>query len=62
MSTTLRLRERLASEQILVLRGAADAMTARLVEDAGFDAVYVTGAGFANASFGQADVGLVTMS
>jgi 2-methylisocitrate lyase-like PEP mutase family enzyme len=62
MTTTLRLRERLASEQILVLPGAADAMTARLVEAAGFDAVYVTGAGFANASFGQADVGLVTMS
>jgi methylisocitrate lyase len=62
MSATRRLRDRLASEQILVLPGAADAMTARLVEDAGFDAVYATGAGFANASFGQPDVGLVTMS
>lgn len=62
MSTKRQLRQRLASERILVLPGVADAMTARLAENAGFEAVYVTGAGFANASFGQPDVGLVTMS
>ena len=62
MSTKSQLRRRLAEERILVLPGVADAMTARLAEDAGFEAVYVTGAGFANASFGQPDVGLVTMS
>ncbi|MBM9460340.1 isocitrate lyase/phosphoenolpyruvate mutase family protein [Nocardioides sp. zg-536] len=62
MSTKSQLRSRLAQERIVVLPGVADAMTARLAEDAGFEAVYVTGAGFANASFGQPDVGLVTMS
>lgn len=62
MTTKRQLRQRLGADRILVLPGAADAMTARLVEEAGFEAVYVTGAGFANASFGQPDVGLVTMS
>lgn len=57
------LRNRLANDpSILVVPGAADAITARVVEECGFDAVYVTGAGFANASFGRPDVGLVTAS
>lgn len=42
--------------------GAADAITGRLIEEAGFDAVYATGAGFANASFAWPDLGLVTAS
>lgn len=46
----------------LVLPGAADAMTARLAERAGFDAVYVTGAGIANVVLGVPDVGLTTLS
>lgn len=54
-----RLRELLASDEILVLPGAADAMTARLIEQVGFESVYATGAGFANASFGLPDIGLV---
>jgi 2-methylisocitrate lyase-like PEP mutase family enzyme len=45
-----------------VLPGAADALTARLVEQAGFDAVYVTGAGIANVVLGVPDVGLTTLS
>lgn len=44
----------------LVLPGAFDALSARLIEAAGFDAIYVTGAGFANASLGVPDIGLVT--
>src|SRR5690606_1207680 len=48
--------------QILVLPGVADAITARVVEQIGFDAVYLTGAGFANAAFGRPDVGLVTLT
>jgi methylisocitrate lyase len=56
------LRERLAQPGILVVPGAADAMTARVIEECGFDAVYVTGAGIANASFGFPDVGLLTMN
>ena len=44
----------------LVLPGAYDALSARLVEAAGFDAVYLTGAGYANAGLGVPDIGLVT--
>lgn len=62
MTPAKRLRARLAEDEILVLPGTPDAMTARIIEESGFDAVYVTGAGFANASFGSPDVGLVTLS
>ncbi|GAA2117909.1 isocitrate lyase/PEP mutase family protein [Actinomadura napierensis] len=46
----------------LVLPGATDALGARLVEDAGFGAVYATGAGLANAGFGLPDIGLVSQT
>lgn len=62
MTPSARLRARLAENEILVLPGTPDAITARIIEESGFDAVYVTGAGFANASFGSPDVGLVTLS
>jgi 2,3-dimethylmalate lyase len=62
VSRAERLRLRLAEEEIVVLPGASDAITARIIEQSGFEAVYVTGAGFANASFGGPDVGLVTLS
>ncbi|MGH3741330.1 MAG: isocitrate lyase/PEP mutase family protein [Micromonosporaceae bacterium] len=61
-SAARRLRERLADPSILVLPGVADAITARVVQQCGFDAAYVTGAGFSNASLGMPDVGLVTLS
>lgn len=51
-----------AKGEALVLPGAYDALTARLVQAAGFEAVYVTGAGFANSSLGVPDIGLVTAS
>lgn len=46
----------------MIVPGAADALTARVIEEAGFDAVYATGAGIANASFGIPDLGLTTMT
>ena len=57
-----RLRERLDAERPLVLPGVADALTARLAGRAGFTALYVTGAGLANAQLGRPDVGLVTLT
>lgn len=45
----------------LVLPGATDALGVRLVEQAGFAAVYATGAGLANAGFGIPDIGLVSL-
>jgi len=62
VSTAAALRARLAEPRILVVPGAADALTARIIEQAGFEAVYATGAGFANAALGVPDVGLPSMS
>ena len=45
----------------LVLPGVSDALGARLVDAAGFPAAYATGAGIANAQFGLADIGLVSL-
>jgi 2-methylisocitrate lyase-like PEP mutase family enzyme len=47
---------------MLVVPGAADALTARLVERAGYRVCYFTGAGFANTQFALPDVGLVTLT
>ena len=55
-----RLRALLASGT-LVLPGATDALGVRLIERAGFDAAYVTGAGLANAQHGIPDLGLVSL-
>lgn len=42
--------------------GAFNAATARLVEQVGFDAVYVSGAGLANAAAGVPDIGILSRS
>lgn len=60
MRTTTFLRKRLESEGILVAPGAYNALTAKLVVQAGFEVVYVTGAGIANTLLGLPDVGLVS--
>ena len=52
----------LAADRITVLPGAADAITAIVIQQAGFEGVYVTGAGFANASFGVPDIGLISLA
>ena len=53
------LRRLLDDPRLTIAPGAADAMTARLIEEAGFGVVYVTGAGIANAQFGVPDIGLL---
>src|SRR5215813_9275651 len=61
MTQAARMRELLRRNGMVVAPGAYDCITARLIERAGFDAVYMTGAGTA-ASLGYPDFGLVTMS
>src|SRR3954470_15217773 len=61
MGAGARLRELLAGDQLVAAPGAYDCLTARMVEQAGFPAVYMTGAGTA-ASLGYPDYGLLTMS
>jgi 2-methylisocitrate lyase-like PEP mutase family enzyme len=62
LSPGARFRELLARPEPLVLPGCADALTARIAVAAGFEAVYATGAGIANAALGRPDVGLTTMT
>jgi len=61
MSQAGRFRELLQQDGMVVAPGAYDCITAKLIAQAGFDAVYMTGAGTA-ATLGYPDFGLVTMS
>jgi carboxyvinyl-carboxyphosphonate phosphorylmutase len=57
-----RLRALLESGETIVVPGAFDPLAARLVEEAGFPAVYMTGFGTSAALLGRPDVGLLTMT
>jgi carboxyvinyl-carboxyphosphonate phosphorylmutase len=61
MTQASRLRALLRRDAMVIAPGAYDCITARLIEQAGFAAVYMTGAGTA-ASLGYPDFGIVTMS
>src|SRR5436305_11286184 len=61
MSMRTRLRELIAKGAIM-LPGVPNAAMARQAERLGFDAVYVSGAGMANATAGVPDIGLLTLS
>jgi methylisocitrate lyase len=56
-----RLRQLIAQGAVL-LPGVPNAAIARQVERAGFDAVYISGAGMANATAGVPDIGLLSMT
>ncbi|AVZ39251.1 MULTISPECIES: oxaloacetate decarboxylase [unclassified Dietzia] len=63
MTTTKKLRGLLSSGgPPLMVPGAPNALTARVVEETGFEAVYVTGAGVTNSYLGAPDLGLITLS
>ena len=61
MPSTISLRQHLQSNGLLIAPGAYDGIGARLIEQAGFGAVYMTGAG-TSAARGYPDFGLLTMS
>src|SRR6266850_6192328 len=61
MSKSKRLRELIATGPVM-LPGAPNAAIARQAERAGFDAVYISGAGMANATAGLPDIGLLSMT
>jgi 2-methylisocitrate lyase-like PEP mutase family enzyme len=56
------LPDLLATGEMVLAPGCYDALGARLVEEAGFDAAYMTGFGTAAARLGQPDVGLLTLT
>jgi methylisocitrate lyase len=55
------LRARLAAGELLQLPGAFNPLSARLIEDKGFDGVYVSGA-VISADLGLPDIGLTTLT
>ena len=55
-------RKRIGQRDAMILPGAGNALTARVIADQGFDAIYVTGAGIANTYLGAPDIGLVTLT
>jgi 2-methylisocitrate lyase-like PEP mutase family enzyme len=57
-----RLRELIARGPTLYVPGCYNAMSARVLEDAGFEAIYMTGYGTSLSLTGLPDVGLATMS
>jgi 2-methylisocitrate lyase-like PEP mutase family enzyme len=52
-------RERVAARNALLMPGAFNAMSARVVADLGFEAIYITGAGLTNMSLGLPDLGFI---
>ena len=56
-----RLRELLASDETLIVPGAYDALSARLIEAAGFDALYIGSYATAASRLGLPDVGVLSL-
>jgi 2-methylisocitrate lyase-like PEP mutase family enzyme len=56
------LKSMLSRREAVVLAGAANGLFARIIEDLGYEAVYVTGAGVANMFLGAPDIGLTTLT
>ena len=62
MKRTTALKALMARRTAAILPGAPNALFARVAEDAGFEAIYITGAGIANMYLGAPDIGLTTMT
>src|SRR5437588_12794627 len=60
MNARKALRHLIARKTYTIVPGAYDTLTARLVEQAGFAAVYLTGGGYSRAN-GYPDLGLLTL-
>lgn len=62
VSRRKRLRSLVERGEAFIVPGVSNALGARLVEQAGFDAAYITGAGVANSHLGMPDLGLLTLT
>jgi 2-methylisocitrate lyase-like PEP mutase family enzyme len=60
--TATALRQRLAEPRLLLAPGVYDALTALLAEQAGFEALYLSGASIAYTRLGRSDIGLTTFT
>jgi 2-methylisocitrate lyase-like PEP mutase family enzyme len=61
-SHNARLKEIFARRQAVLVPGAFNALAARMIGDAGFEALYVSGAGVTNAYLGVPDLGLISLA
>ncbi len=61
MNPRQKLKQLISAPGYIIAPGAYDTLTARLVQLAGFDAVYLTGGGYSRAN-GYPDIGLLTMT
>ena len=61
LNTGKALRAKLGERRGLVVPGAANALAARIIEDLGFEAVYLTGAGVTNTLWGLPDLGFISL-
>lgn len=61
-TTGAALRRIIAARKGTLLPGAANALSARIIEELGYEAVYVTGAGLTNTWFGMPDHGFMGLS
>ena len=57
----MNLKQRLSSPPPLLAPGVYDALTALIAEQAGFEALYLSGASIAYTRLGRSDVGLTTV-
>ncbi len=56
------LRKLIAAPEIVVLPGAHDVLSAKLIEQAGFSVVFTSGFGLSASALGMPDLGLLTMT
>jgi len=62
MNSKNNLKELIEEEVFVQAPGAYNALTGKIIEDQGFNAVYMTGYGTSAANFGLPDIGLLTMT
>lgn len=56
------LRKKIQLKQGMIVAGAANALAARVIQEVGFEAVYLSGAGLTNTYYGMPDLGFVGLS
>lgn len=62
MSTRKKLKELVAAKRGVIVPGAFNALSAKVIADLGFEAIYITGAGVTNMWFGMPDQGFMGLA
>lgn len=55
------LRQKISERRGVVVAGGANALAARIIQELGFEAVYLSGAGITNTFYGMPDLGFITL-